>query len=60
MRVAMAQSAPTASRTRLSVSTQNLALFSSDPPYLSLRWLWNGEKNCAKRYPYPASTSTMS
>ena len=39
MRVAMAQSAPTASRTASSVSSQKRPRFSNDPPYASVRWL---------------------
>ena len=39
IRVAMAQSAPTASRTAASVSSQNRALSFSGPPYPSVRLL---------------------
>ncbi len=56
MRVAIAQSAPTAARTRVSVSTHIRARFSAEPPYSSVRLLWNGDRNCAIRYPQPAYT----
>lgn len=51
-------SAPIPEVTDLITSSVNLHLFSTDPPYASVRLLMLSWRNCSRRYPFALETQS--